>query len=458
MALIATDRYRAVIGMGLTGLSVARHLAACGEAFVVMDTRAEPPLLATFQREFPDQRLLTGALDAALLRQASELVVSPGVSLDTPAITAALAAGVALGSDIDLFGQACTAPVLAITGSNGKSTVTALVGAMAEAAGLQAGVGGNLGTPALDLLAAAPLDVAVLELSSFQLERVGQLQANVAAILNVTPDHLDRYNDLPAYHRAKQRIYRGCRHAVFNRDDPLTRPLLAEGMGASSFGLSAPDLGQWGLCVQADGKTWLCQGLKPWLAVDELGIRGRHNWLNALAALAIGQAAGFPPAAMLSALRGFTGLPHRCQPIAEYRGVRFVDDSKGTNVGATVAAIEGLCADSGTRVVLIAGGQPKAQIFDALAPVLALHGRAAVLIGEAAVQLQETLAPVLPVTMAASMAEAVNAALAQAESGDVVLLSPACASFDMFADYADRGRQFAAAVQARIHGGPGHVA
>ncbi len=447
MALIATDSYRVVVGMGQTGLSVVRHLVAHGEQPLVMDTRDQPPLLDAFRREFPQLRLVAGGLDAGLLAQAAELVVSPGVALETPAIASALAAGVALGSDIDLFCAACPAPVLAITGSNGKSTVTALVGDMAMRAGKRAGVGGNLGTPALDLLADGPLDVAVLELSSFQLERVHALRADVAVILNVTPDHLDRYADLAAYHRAKQRIFRGCRHAVYSREDALTQPLLTVGTVASSFGLSQPDLGQWGITHDGDG-VWLCHGPERWLPVSAMRMGGRHNWLNALAALAVGHAAGFPREAMLQSLRTFPGLPHRCQTVAERDGVRYVNDSKGTNVGATVAAIEGVCVAPSTRVVLVAGGEPKDQSFAALAPVLREHGRGVVVIGKAADALHAVLSPVLPVQRAASLVAAVAAARDLAQPGDVVLLSPACASFDMFRDYADRGEQFVAAVQA----------
>lgn len=452
MTLIATDRYRVVVGMGQTGLSAARFLVAHGESPVVMDTRAEPPLLPAFQQEFPSLSLITGGLDAALLSAAAELIVSPGVALDVPAIADALSSGVPLGSDIDLFCQACDAPVLAITGSNGKSTVTAWVGDMAVRAGKRAGVGGNLGTPALDLLAGEPLDVAVLELSSFQLERVGALKADVAVILNVTPDHMDRYPGMAAYHRAKQRIFRGARHVIFNRDDALTQPLLAVGQSVSSFALSVPDIGQWGI-VHADGETWLCQGAERWLPVSAMRMTGRHNWLNALAALAIGDAAGFSRDAMLQSLKAFTGLPHRCQPVASIRGVSFVNDSKGTNVGAAIAAIEGMAVTPGTRVVLIAGGEPKDQSFAALAPVMAQYGRAAVLIGKAAAGMAAVLSPVVPVMHAASMTDAVNCAAQAAQENDVVLLSPACASFDMFRDYADRGKQFMAAVNTLVAGG-----
>ncbi|TNF35023.1 MAG: UDP-N-acetylmuramoyl-L-alanine--D-glutamate ligase [Gammaproteobacteria bacterium] len=447
MTLIATDRYRVVVGMGQTGLSAVRYLVAKGESPVVMDTREQPPLLETFRKEFPQLSLVTGVLDAAVLAAADELIVSPGVALETPAIAQALAKGVTLGSDVDLFCEACDAPVLAITGSNGKSTVTAWVGDMAQRAGKRAGVGGNLGTPALDLLKDAPLDVAVLELSSFQLERVHALAADVATILNITPDHQDRYADMAAYHRAKHRIYKGARHVVYSREDALTQPLMAVGQSASSFGLSEPDLGHWGI-RQQDGETWLCRGIDNWLPVSAMRLQGRHNWLNALAALAIGEAAGFARQAMLDSLQGFAGLPHRCVPVATINGVHFVNDSKGTNVGASIAAIEGVAVTPAVRVVLIAGGEPKDQSFADLAPVMARHGRSAILIGKAAGELASVLAPVVPVTHAGSMPDAVAKAQQVAHAGDVVLLSPACASFDMFRDYADRGEHFVAAVKA----------
>lgn len=453
MALIATDRLHAVIGMGQTGWSVARYLAGRGLPFVVMDTRESPPLLAQFQAAFPHTPLVTGGLDADWLQRAEVLVVSPGVALETPLLVEALAAGKTLSSDIELFCEACTVPIIAITGSNGKSTVTSLVGAMAQAAGRRVGIGGNLGTPALDLLADAP-ELVVLELSSFQLERLQNLRADVACLLNLSPDHLDRYADVPAYHRAKQRIYRHCRHAVFSREDALTQPLLSVGTAASSFGLSQADRGHWGL-LERDGRTWLSLGSEPWLAVDAMRLQGRHNWLNALAALAIGHAAGLPREAMLASLQLFAGLPHRCQFVAEWRGVRFINDSKGTNVGATLAALAGLGADA--RIVLIAGGEPKDQDFSELAPVMAACGRAAVLIGVAAEALSTVLSPVLPVQHAATLDEAVALAFAQTQPGDVVLLSPACASFDMFQGYADRGERFVAAVQGLVAGGGSHA-
>jgi UDP-N-acetylmuramoylalanine--D-glutamate ligase len=392
-----------------------------------------------------------------MLANAAELIVSPGVSLQEPAIAAAMARGVAVCGDIDLFVRELAqrekpVPLIAITGSNGKSTVTTLVGEFARAAGLNVGVGGNLGTPALALLDDAH-QLYVLELSSFQLERAQPLNATVATVLNVSPDHMDRYPNLLAYHQAKHRIFRGARQVVVNRDDNLSQPLLAQGVVEWSFGFGEPDFKGFGLREEGGGQ-WLAFERQPLLPVNELKIAGAHNVANALAALALGHAAGLPLAVMVEVLRNFTGLPHRCQLVGEAREVRFYDDSKGTNVGATVAAVEGLCRGGDTRVVLIAGGVGKGAEFDGLRPVLAQYGRAAVLIGEAAPQLQHTLQGTLPLQTAGDMTDAVTSAALLAQPGDCVLLSPACASFDMFDNYAHRGEVFAQAVRRLLGGAP----
>lgn len=448
MALIATDQFRLVVGLGQTGLSLARFLAAQGLPFAVADSRDAPPGLDALQAEFGDRIAVhLGAFDPAQFVAASELLVSPGVSLDEPAIVAARDAGVKIRGDIDLFREQAQAPIVAITGSNGKSTVTTLVAAMAEATGLEVAVGGNLGTPALELLA-SDVELYVLELSSFQLERCERLAPAVATILNVSADHMDRYSSLANYHQAKQRIYRGAENVICNRADPLTQPLLAAGMSVTSFGLDAPDLNQYGV---RDGK--LVRGREALLPVSELKLAGSHNIANALAAIALGEAVGLPLAAMLNALRQFAGLPHRCQYIANIDGVDFYDDSKGTNVGAAQAAIEGLCHIGGRKVVLIAGGDGKGADFKPLVQTLAKLGRAAVLIGRDAPRLAAVLDDVLPLALANSMEEAVAKARTLAQAGDAVLLSPACASFDMFDNYAHRGEVFAAAVRQQM-GGP----
>lgn len=456
MALIASDKRRVVVGLGATGLSCARFLAARGLPFVVADTRETPPGLDELRRELPQVPVRLGPFDADLFLNAEELIVSPGVPLQEPAIAAAIAAGVSAIGDIDLFARELSAPMfaaplIAITGSNGKSTVTTLVGEFAKAAGRDVGVGGNLGTPALELLVPGR-DLYVLELSSFQLERAQPLNPLVATVLNVSPDHMDRYPNLLAYHQAKHRIFRGAKQVVVNRDDNLSQPLLAQGVTPWTFGLSEPDFRGFGLRNE-NGADHLAFERELLLPVEAMKVAGRHNIANALAALALGHAAGLPLATMVEVLRNFTGLAHRCQLVGEARGVRFYDDSKGTNVGATIAAVEGLCDGDDKRVVLIAGGVGKGADFAALKPVLQKCGRAAVLIGESAPKLEATLDGALPLSRAQTMPEAVVSAALAAQPGDAVLLSPACASFDMFRDYAHRGDVFADAVRALLGNG-----
>jgi UDP-N-acetylmuramoylalanine--D-glutamate ligase len=445
MALIASDKRRVIIGLGVTGLSCARFFAKHGVPFTVIDNRENPPGLDAFRREFADVPLQLGEFSAELLNAADELIVSPGVALDEPAIAAAIRNGVSVCGDIDLFVREARAPIIAITGSNGKSTVTTLVGAMAQTAQRNVGVGGNLGTAALDLLGPAR-DLYVLELSSFQLERAQPLYAEVATVLNVSPDHMDRYPSLLAYYQAKHRVFRGCKQIVINRADTLSRPLVPAAVAQWTFGLDAPDFNGFGV-RDYNGERYLAFERELLLPVRELRIAGAHNIANALAALALGHAVGLPMAAMLQTLRDFSGLAHRCQWIAEKNNVAFYDDSKGTNVGATVAAIEGLCASSNGKVVLIAGGVGKGAEFDALKPALEKYGRAAVLIGEAAPAIAAVLQNALPLAFAHDMQTAVAQAAQLAQTGDSVLLSPACASFDMFDNYAHRGDVFIAAVK-----------
>ena len=442
--LIASSEHRLVMGLGPTGLSVARYLHARGEMFTVVDTRSEPPGLAELRREMPEVPVFTGDIPDAVLTSASSLVVSPGLALDEPIVVRAIEAGADVAGDIDLFAAAATAPVVGITGSNAKSTVTALLGVMAGNAGLAVGVGGNLGTPALELLD-EDRQLYIVELSSFQLERAGNLGLAVAAVLNITPDHLDRHGSMPRYHQAKHRIFRGCSKAVANRDDPLTIPLVDEQVEVISWRMGEPELNGFGLRL-IDGVEQICLGFEPLLPVAELGLAGRHNVANGLAALAIGFAAGLPLPAMLAALRTFVGLEHRCQRVALIDGVQYINDSKATNVGATQAAIEGL--GHGHNLWLLAGGVGKGADFSALRQPVQSHCRGVILFGEAAPELAERLAGDVPIIQVQSLAEAVDTAAARAESGDTVLLSPACASFDMFASYMDRGDAFGQQVAA----------
>ncbi len=452
MQLIGSDSFTIIIGLGKTGLSCARFLTAQGKPFAVADTREQPANLSVFKLAYPGVEVRCGALDSDWLTGANRLLVSPGVSRNNAAIVAAERAGVEIVGDIDLFCQAVSAPIVAITGSNAKSTVTTLVAEMAAAAGVDVGVGGNLGTPVLDLLAGGEKALYVLELSSFQLETTELLQAAAATILNISPDHMDRYPDLSAYHRAKQRVYRNCRHAVYNADDLLTRPLLSDAIPQVSFRLARPDLQQFGLLLQ-DGEQFLAKGLTPLMPVTQMQLRGSHNQANALAALALGDAVGLPIDSMLETLRHFGGLEHRCQWVRELDGVTYYNDSKGTNVGATLAAISGLGAELSGKIVLIAGGDGKGADFTALGEPMRRWGRAALLIGRDAEAIAAVLAGQTGCQHQLTLEGAVQAAQQLAQPGDLVLLSPACASFDMFTGFEHRGQCFVAAVQGLVPGG-----
>ena len=444
--LIASDQFRIVVGLGKSGMSVVRHLVRRGLPFAVVDTRENPPELATLTAQYPSIEVRCGELDPEFLCRASELIVSPGLPVSTPALKIAAERGVKLSGDIDLFAREAKAPIVAITGSNAKSTVTTLVGEMAIEAGRKVAVGGNLGVPALDLLD-DQVELYVLELSSFQLETTDQLNAEVATCLNISEDHMDRYDGLSAYHQAKHRIFRGARQVVINRDDRLSRPLVADDLPAWSFGLGKPDFKGFGL-FEENGEKYLAFQFDALMPASQLKVRGAHNQSNALAALAIGHAVGLPFTAMLDVLRRFTGLPHRCQWVSERKGVSFYDDSKATNVGAALAAIDGLGSDIDGRLVLIAGGDGKGADFAPLHSPVSRYCREVVLLGRDADLLATALEGAAPIHRAESMQQAVQLAAKLAQPGDAVLLSPACASLDMFENFEDRGRQFAAAVGA----------
>lgn len=445
MSLIVSDHFRIVVGLGKSGMSLVRFLAKQGVSFAVADTRDNPPELATLRQDYPHVEVRCGELDVEFLCRADELYVSPGLALATPALQQAAARGVKLSGDIELFARNAKAPIVAISGSNAKSTVTTLVGEMAVAAGKRVAVGGNLGTPALDLLDDS-VELYVLELSSFQLETTDQLGAEVATVLNVSEDHMDRYSGLPAYHLAKHRIFRGARQVVVNRQDALSRPLIGEGLPCWTFGLNTPDFHGFGL-REENGEKYLAFQFDNLMPVRELKIRGAHNQSNALAALALGHAVGLPFDAMLSALRTFTGLAHRCQWLRERAGVNYYDDSKATNVGAALAAIEGLGVDIAGKLVLIAGGDGKGADFSALRAPVAAYSRVVVLLGRDAELLAKTFGDAVPLVRVKTLDEAVQRAAEWAQSGDAVLLSPACASLDMFKNFEERGRVFAHAVE-----------
>jgi len=450
-AHIMTERFdnarrTLVVGLGETGLSVLRYLAARGVPLAVVDSRAEPPGLERLRREGPaDVAIFLGDFSDAAFARAEQLVVSPGVSLHDPHIVAARARGVPVLGDIELFAQAARAPVLGITGSNGKSTVVTLLSAMARRAGMEVRTGGNIGTPALDLLGDDEPEMYVLELSSFQLETVASLHLHAAVVLNVSEDHMDRYDSLADYAAAKQVVYRVAGVQVVNLDDPVAAALADPDRPQLRYSLGIPDNEDYGLAGFA-GETWLMRGAERLLPAGAMRLAGRHNCGNALAALALGEAAGIPLPAMLETLSEFQGLPHRMQFVAVHDGVRWYNDSKGTNVGATLAAIAGVEGP----VVLIAGGDGKGADFAPLAGVLVGKGRGVVLIGRDAPLLESVLSGVLPVQRATDMAEAVALAAEMAVPGDTVLLSPACASTDMYRNYVQRGEIFMQAVRQQV--------
>ena len=448
MSASAAQNYAVIVGLGRTGLSCARYLHARGWRLAVTDTRQKPPELARLAELDASIPVSVGGLDARLLDGADCVAASPGVSLSEPFFMEARRRGVEIVGDIELFARAADAPVVGITGTNGKSTVTTLVGRMAERAGLRVRVGGNLGEPALDLLspkpvsAAGPTQLYVLELSSFQLESTTSLELKAATVLNVTPDHLDRYDSVEAYAEAKARIFARCETAVINLDDPLVVAMPRPGQKTVSFSLRASIGADYAVATR-DGEWWLTRRGEPLLAVSAMKIKGLHNAANALASLALGDALGLAMPAMLEELSTFPGLPHRSQWVADVRGVTYINDSKGTNVGATVAAVSGMQGP----LVMIAGGDGKNQDFAELADVFRGKVRHTVLIGRDAAAIAKALQGVCTLQTCATLEDAVRAAAKAAQPGDTVLLSPACASLDMFRDYTHRGAVFTQAVK-----------
>jgi UDP-N-acetylmuramoylalanine--D-glutamate ligase len=485
-----------VLGLGETGLSMARFLSRRGARVRVADTRDNPPKLAALGEKVPQAELALGAYRDELFAGIDLIAISPGVPLATPQVRAAAARGVPVAGDIELFAQALREDnsgaqalragnggkgaardrnrgvqmlpqspppqVLAITGTNGKTTVAALTGAMCRRGGLATEVAGNISPAALDALMQCEdvrhtPEVWVLELSSFQLETTRTLNPVAATVLNLSEDHLDRYDDMAAYARAKARIFRGDGIQVLNRDDARSMGMAVSGRKHLSFGLDTPTRAEDFGLLRVTGDLWLAQGATPLVAVKELPIAGLHNAANALAALALTRSLGESYAPLLTALRDFKGLPHRLEKVAEFDGVAFYDDSKGTNVGSTVAALDGFAelTARGARVVLIAGGEGKGQDFAPLAGPVARHARCVVLIGRDAEQIARAIgASDVAALRAGSMEEAVALARAQAQPGDAVLLSPACASFDMFRNYVHRGEVFAGCVQKLSHAQP----
>ena len=433
-----------VVGLGKTGASCVRFLAKRGDQVSATDTRLAPPGLAQLGAMAAAVQLRLGGFDLSLLEGASQVLMSPGVSLDEPIARAARARGIEVLGDVELFAREVRAPVIGVTGTNGKSTVTTLVARMAAAAGRRVLAGGNLGEPALDLLEQPVPDLYVLELSSFQLETTSSLRLHAAVVLNVTADHLDRYPSVAAYAQAKERIFSRASTVVLNADDPWVAAMRGQQSSGEAarvtFSIERDDA-DFSL-IRSGGQIFLASHGEKLLDAARMKIAGLHNAANALAALALGEAVGLPRSAMLDALENFPGLTHRSSWVADIGGVRYIDDSKGTNVGATIAAVSGMAGP----LVMIAGGDGKGQDFTPLGK--AFHGkvREAVLIGKDAPAIAAALSGLCRTETVSSMEAAVSRAHRIAVAGDTVLLSPACASLDMFRDYGHRGEVFAAAV------------
>lgn len=462
MRFTLKDKKVLVLGLGDTGLSALRWLDRQGALLSVSDTRETPPGLEKLRAELPLVKLYLGAFDRAAFSEAELIVISPGIPLSEPELQVAIQRGVPVVGDVELFAQyrAFNAKVIAITGANGKTTVTSLAGEMCKAAGMKTTIAGNIGLPVLDALLQEEMsreapDVYVLELSSFQLEATAALNADAAVMLNLSEDHMDRYASMDEYAAAKARIFQGDGVQVLNRQDPYSRAMGLPGRKQVTFGTDLPlapdDFGM----KHEGGNIWLVQGEVSLIKTSEMHLAGLHNAQNALAALALCRSIGLDFAPMIDVLRTFKGLPHRVEWVAEIDRVSFYDDSKGTNVGATCAALTGLAhANVSRKIVLIAGGDGKGQDFSPLLEPVRNCARAVVLIGRDAPQIAQALdgAGTLLIN-AKTLEDAVHLAFSAAHEDDIVLLSPACASFDMFRNYVHRAEVYVAAVGALRHTG-----
>lgn len=454
-----------IVGLGKTGLSCARFLAARGEQFVVVDSRKEPPYVKQLLNVAPNVECYFGKFEPFIFEQAKRLIVSPGVSIKETLISDAVAQGAEVLGDIALFAEYAQAPIIGITGSNGKSTVTALLGEIAKHSGLNVVVGGNIGVPALELLSAnnvsplmqgqsqkneSPVDFYVLELSSFQLETTLHLNAHAAVVLNISEDHMDRYANIQEYIDAKRNVYNGCRHIIFNRDDALVTRMMQDMEDRSAQSVSSVGLGEpasdseYGVKKTGD-ELWLVRGQDKLVAVNQIKLPGQHNLFNVLTAIALANTMQLEIEATEKALSTFSGLPHRMQLVATINDVQWFNDSKGTNVGATVSAIAGM---PGSKI-LIAGGEGKDADFEPLREaIIANNVRLVILIGRDAGIIENAISGVVKTEHSDSLPAAVKLAHQQAKVQEKVILSPACASFDMFKDYEHRGDVFMEAVRS----------
>ena len=440
------DKRIVVLGLGLTGMSFVRFLTNNELSCAVNDSRAQHPAFAEFAVNYPECQLYTGQWHREVIAQADILLVSPGVDITLPEIAENISTSAEVWGDVELYARLKDTPCVAVTGSNGKSTVVNLLHHIGQKLGVDTQLGGNVGVPVLDTINESP-ELLILELSSFQLETISSLKPLVASVLNLSDDHLDRHKTMARYTELKQRIYHGAEFAVFNAEDSATVP--TTDINAYSFSQAVPSCSQvnrdnFGV-INRQGQAYLAKGEQPLMAVAELPIAGLHNAANCLAALAIGEQLGWEVAKMLEAIKSYQGLAHRCQPVASEDGIRWINDSKATNVGATLAALEGLAPSLATdqKLYLIAGGEGKGADFTPLAPVIAEHVAHVFALGK---DQQQILALSANSTAVDSIEQAVAYCKKIAKAGDVVMLSPACASIDMFANFAERGNAFAAAV------------
>lgn len=438
-----------ILGAGVTGMSCARFLRDQNIHFAINDSRAQLVSDTEFHHDFPDCQLSLGNWDTALITAADVIIASPGIDMQTPAIKSAISDRADVIGDVELYCRLSDTPLLAVTGSNGKSTVVTLLAYLGQSLGVNCQLGGNIGVPVLDHLTnnqAPDIDVIALELSSFQLETISSMKAIAATVLNISDDHLDRHKTLENYRNIKHRIYEQAHVVLVNRDDVLTQvSAVSPQQKLISFGSDKPTSGNFGIDT-IDGRPYLMYGEQALIAVAELPIAGMHNALNCLAALALGMSAGWSLTGMVAQLPNFKGLEHRCQHVPSSDGIIWINDSKATNVGATLAAIAGLAATlpADNHLILIAGGDGKGADFSALKTAMEQHVSQLITLGKDGNEIAKLSADSIKVN---SIEQAVINARSIAKSGDVVLLSPACASIDMFNNFAERGEAFMQAVK-----------
>tara|TARA_Y100001949_G_scaffold175422_1_gene185168 strand:- start:8890 stop:10248 length:1359 start_codon:yes stop_codon:yes gene_type:complete len=434
-----------IVGLGKTGLSCFRYLSNQGLNVAITDSREEPPELLELRAEFESASVYLGQINEQVLLASDQIILSPGVSLDNKSIKLSIENNIPVFGDIELFCQKAQAPIIAVSGSNGKSTVTTIVAEMTRLAGLKTYVGGNIGIPALDLLSDSSPDLYVLELSSFQLETTYSLNAHASVVLNVSPDHMDRYSSLKDYANTKKRIYSGQGLMVLNKDEEYIHSIMDSKRDTIYFSLDAPEGENFGL-INHNNEVWLSQGNEKIINKNQLKIKGEHNISNALAAMALAGAVNVPTNIMADVLKNFTGLEHRCQLVREIDNVSWYNDSKATNVEACIASITGLCELG--NIILIAGGDSKGADLSGLNPIVKKYIKRVFLFGIDANKLADVMGSDVDKEFVNNMNEAVKGASKIADPDDIVLLAPACSSLDMYKNYQQRGDAFISAIDA----------